>query len=138
MEIRNIYDRVTRRRSVSTNEFLDAYNGIVSELCARFGDKYVLLSGAVRTDAKTIDTPDSVLDVYAPAICDGALWRLGDGGARELYEKEAVEAFRTVHMTRAYGKVFNIRRTNVPYPLIRGAERGEINAVLDDNRRENP
>ena len=134
MEIRNLYERVVRRRKIDTTDFLDAYNEIVLELCMRFGDKYVLLDGAVRTDAVSLNGSDAVLDVYAPAIADGIMWRL-TGEGRELYDAEAVQAFRRVHMTRAYGKVLNIRRTNVPYPIIRGAEKGEINASLDDDRR---
>ena len=133
MEIRSIFDRVTRRRAMHANEFLDAYNDVVMGLCARFGDKYVLLDGAVRTDAGSIDSPDSVLDIYAPAIVDGIIWRTsGDENAHALHDSEAVNAYKTVHMTRAYGKVFNIRRTNEPYPVIRGAEEGEINVPRND------
>lgn len=139
MEIRSLFDRVTRTNPVSVNEFLDAYNDIVSELCAKFGDKYVLFKGAVRTDAVKIDSPDTVMDVYAPAIRSGVIWKIAhDNDQYSLYQKLSDEAYKNVHMTRAYGKVINIRRTNEPYPVIIGGERGEINVPVDDHCKGTP
>lgn len=116
MNIRTMFERVTRYARINPAAFLDYYNDAASALLSAYGNRHVLMPGAKYRDILSLDDAPCVRVEYDSALMDKILY-LATGNAERLgmYREDAEMAYRSVFRILARGKVANIRATNDPY-----------------------
>ena len=116
MNIRTMFERVTRYARINPAAFLDYYNDAASALLSAYGNRHVLMPGAKYRDILSLDDAPCVRGEYDSALMDKILY-LATGNADRLgmYREDADLAYRSVFRILARGKVANIRATNDPY-----------------------
>ena len=116
MNIRTMFERVTRYAKITPAAFLDYYNDSASAILSAYGNRHVLMPGAKYRDILSLDDSPCVRSEYDAAMMDKILY-LATGNADRLgmYREDAEMAYRNVFRLLSRGKVANIRATNDPY-----------------------
>lgn len=116
MNIRTMFERVTRYAKIPVAAFLDYYNDAASAILSAYGNRHVLMPGAKYRDILSLDDSPCVRSEYDAAMMDKILYMAtGNADRLVMYREDAEMAYRNVFRLLARGKVANIRATNDPY-----------------------
>lgn len=116
MNIRTMFERVTRYAKIPVSAFLDYYNDAASALLSAYGNRHVLMPGAKYRDILSLDDAPCVRTEYDSAMMDKILYMAtGNADRLGMYREDAEMAYRNVFRLLSRGKVANIRATNDPY-----------------------
>lgn len=97
MNLNQMFAAVSRQTSLSAERFLTFYNESVKELCAQYGDKYVLSSSNNDDRVTTVYDEPLAISVFDQAIINNILW-LNDSSQttyKEMSLSERDYAFNT-------------------------------------------
>nr|DAK92735.1 MAG TPA: hypothetical protein [Caudoviricetes sp.] len=116
MDVRTMYERVTRYAKIPIPAFLDYYNDAAAGLLSTYGARHVLTGGVVQEDANSLDSATCIRREYDTAMMDKIIYlATGNTDRLTLYERDADAAYRTVFRILSRGKISNIRATNDPF-----------------------
>lgn len=105
MDARNVFERVNFTATVNQNAFLAFLNDTISELKAKFGDKYIFISDASPEIINTIDDGMNIYDDYYLPLVDNVLYMVTNDDKHKTdfvnHAKAAYQAvWRKVHPAR--------------------------------------
>lgn len=105
MNVKAIYDTVTRTVSTTQGEFITYLDATVHTLTARYGFQYVIRHGKEYVKPPSVQTDIPVWDAYFMAIVDNVLYMLtGNSDRKTDFVQEADDAYRSVWTEQIRGK----------------------------------
>lgn len=107
MILKELYENVLQVQDCRQSAFLSHVDTTVRSLIARYGKKYVLLSGAEWVRTKNIEGEIPVAEEYFVPIRDNILYLLtGNPDRKTDYVQEAEDAYKTVWRRKMRNKRF--------------------------------